>query len=132
MVESRMQIGSPTDANFNAKTAKLFRPTACIIAPPLDIVTISQPQELQVSIYLPLLDSTAHERSALDSHETIVMSNACNSTDDDHDPGKLFTSTRDLGPQAVISVALGLFAFLTFCVSGVSITVEKQTLTRDL
>ena len=42
-----------------------------------------------------------------------------NSTDgEEPDPGKLFTSTRDLGPQAVISVALGLTAFLTFCVSG--------------
>ena len=46
------------------------------------------------------------------------MSNSCNSTDDDNDPGKLFTSTHDLGPQAVISVALGLFAFLTFCVGA--------------
>ena len=61
------------------------------------------------------------------------MSNTCNSTDDDdHDPGKLFTSTRDLGPQAVISVALGLFAFLTFCVCGISMAVKEQTLTRDL
>jgi hypothetical protein len=47
------------------------------------------------------------------------MATAWNSTgdDDDIDPGKLLTSTRDLGPQAVLSVALGLFAFLTFCVS---------------
>lgn len=37
--------------------------------------------------------------------------------DDDPDPGTLFTSARDLPAQATISVILGLFAFLTFCVS---------------
>lgn len=47
------------------------------------------------------------------------MATAWNSTEEeDPDPGKLFVSTRDLGPQAVLSVALGLFAFLTFCVSA--------------
>ena len=45
------------------------------------------------------------------------MATAWNSTDDDDpDPAKLLVSTRDIGPQAVLSVVLGLFAFLTFCV----------------
>ena len=33
------------------------------------------------------------------------------------DPGDLFVATRDLPTQAVISVLLGLSAFLAFCVS---------------
>ena len=83
--------------------------------------------------YTQLIESTTYERTTYASHDTVVMSNACNSTDDDdHDPGKLFTSTRDLGPQAVISVALGLFAFLTFCVCGVNETSKVQVLTSVL
>ena len=35
---------------------------------------------------------------------------------DDPDPGKLLTGSRDIVPQAVLSLVLGLTAFLTFCV----------------
>ena len=40
--------------------------------------------------------------------------------DDDPDPAKLLTGSRDIGPQAVLSLVLGLTAFFSFCVGAIS------------
>ena len=45
------------------------------------------------------------------------MASVWEAEEGDDDPADLFLATRDLPTQAVISVLLGLSAFLTFCVS---------------